>query len=90
MKMPRDFISGYLSATADLGREGDCREVDWSAAYGYLKERLNTFEPIGEGLVDQLRYRSGLCVEAADEIERLQAECDKWRRTAFEQMPSAD
>lgn len=71
MKMTRDFCSGYLSAVVDLGREGDHRCVDWSAAYNYLKELLNTFEPIGEGLVDQLRYRGGICVDAADEIKRL-------------------
>lgn len=74
MKMKRDFVSGYLSAVADLGREGDNRCVDWSEPYAYLKERLNTFEVVSEGLVEQLLYRGGLCVEAADEIERLQAE----------------
>lgn len=71
MKMPRDFCSGYASAVADLGREGDYRRVDWSDAHQHLRERLNTFQPVGESLVERLRYRGGLCVEAADDIEKL-------------------
>jgi hypothetical protein len=73
VKMTRDFCSGYAAATADVGREGDARRADWSAPHEYLKERLNTFEPLGEGLIERLRYRGGLCSEAADRIERLEA-----------------
>ena len=73
MKMSRDFCSGYASAIHSLGQEGDSRHVDWSGAYEYLKERLNTFEPIGENITERLRYRGGLCTEAADEIDRLRA-----------------
>jgi hypothetical protein len=73
MKMKRDFISGYMSAVSDLGNEGDRRGANWSAAYNYLKKAVERFEIIGEGLVENLRYRGGMCVDAADEIERLQA-----------------
>jgi hypothetical protein len=45
MKMKFDFISGFASALASLGIEGDNRGVDWSEAYKYLQSRLDTFEP---------------------------------------------
>lgn len=71
MKMTRDFCSGYISAVNDLGREGDDRRKDWSEQHRYLKERLETFKVIGEGLMENLRFRGGLYVDAANEIERL-------------------
>ena len=46
MKMKPDFISGYASAVANLGIEGDHRGANWSEAFEYLKSRLATFEPI--------------------------------------------
>lgn len=73
MKMTRDFCSGFTSAVAILGIEGDSRGANWSEAYEYLKKRLNNLEPLGEDLVERLRYRGGLCTEAADEIERIGA-----------------
>ena len=72
MKMTRDFCSGFASAVSELGREGDSRGKNWSEAYKYLHGRLHAFEPLGDSLIEQLRFRGGLCVEAANEIERLQ------------------
>lgn len=35
-----DFIDGYAAAVADLGREGDHRNVDWSEPYRHLSTVL--------------------------------------------------
>ena len=73
MKMKQDFISGFASALASLGIEGDHRGADWSEAYKYLQSRLDTFEVVGGALMENLRYRGGLYTDAADKIETLKA-----------------
>jgi hypothetical protein len=76
MKMTKEFISGFTSAVHSLGQEGDQRGTDWSKPYEYLTGMLNRFDPVGETLPDALRFRGGLCAQAADEIERLTRERD--------------
>jgi len=99
MKMSKDFISGFASAVANLGGEGDHRGVDWSAPFEYLKSRLNTFEPIGGDIVERLRQRGDMGYEAAYVIERLrktlsEIETDdrngKWGRWAREALLSTN
>ena len=34
------YRDGFADAVAELGREGDYRDADWSAAYEFLKSRL--------------------------------------------------
>lgn len=84
MKMSREFISGFVSAVHTLGQEGDQRSADWSEPYKYLKGVLDTFEPVGDGLIENLRHRGGLMTEAADEIEKLRAAAERWHRAACE------
>jgi hypothetical protein len=46
-------------------------------------------EQVAEHKVDILA-KALVCYEAKDEIERLRADRDKWKKTAFENMPSMD
>jgi hypothetical protein len=46
MKVSPEFIAGFASAVVALGREGDTRSVDWSAAYAYLEKEVQKFEPV--------------------------------------------
>jgi hypothetical protein len=43
-------IRGYEQAVEELGREGDHRGEDWSAAHKFLRSRLDTFKTGGGDL----------------------------------------
>jgi hypothetical protein len=45
MQHSADYVSGFRDAVESLGREGDRRHVDWSAAYSFLTEELHKLAP---------------------------------------------
>ena len=60
----RDFLSGFKKAIEDLGREGDYREVDWSAAYKYLQDRFSVLCMLDEEEIEDVPIKGKIVLRA--------------------------